>query len=254
MGLCCTAQTPTYTRSLTERLRKSFRPLPKPGFGHKLERYSNDLKKRVSTQFNHNVAIKFIESSVTIHSDQDIEFQIRLITSLGQKPTLKTIKKPNAAPFDPFMPPIEAELYIAELSQTHNLLFNKFCICKEHCLVTTKVMERQDSAVTLQDFNAILLACQSLDAFVFFNRGYLSGMSILHKHFQLIPFESMVVGNTSKEGTDVRPGSENDTNLLPVERAILKELGGQDISQGCITSFGGFAGMQHVVKIFSEKG
>ena len=115
--------------------------------------------------------------------DQDIDFQIRLIASLGQKPTLKTPKKSGEQPFDPFMPPIEEKLFVAELSQTHNLLFNKFCICKEHCLVTTKVMERQDSAVTLEDLNSILLVCQSLDAFVFFNRGYLSGMSILHKHF-----------------------------------------------------------------------
>ena len=89
------------------------------------------------------------------------------------------------------MPPFEPGLFISELSDTHNLLFNKFMICKMHTLVTTKEMERQDAPLTLNDFRAMLLAMHSQEAFVFFNRGFLSGMSILHKHFQVIPYASM---------------------------------------------------------------
>lgn len=43
---------------------------------------------------------------------------------------------------------------------------------------------------------------RSLNAFVFYNSGFNSGASILHKHLQLIPYESLAGG------------------LLPVEEAL----------------------------------
>ena len=70
-------------------------------------------------------------------------------------------------------------------------------------------MQRQDYPLTQEDFAAVILAMQSLGAFVFFNRGFLSGMSILHKHLQVIPFSSM--------GKNVK--------MLPVERHVFQELG-----------------------------
>ena len=51
---------------------------------------------------------------------------------------------------------------------------------------------------------------QSLDSFVFFNRGFHSGMSIIHKHFQAIPYESM-----------------GESGSLPVEDCILAEFAGE---------------------------
>lgn len=118
---------------------------------------------------------------------------MRLIKSLAKKPTMPQFRKdeegkserqdPTPKRADPFLPPFEEGLFIADLSKTHCLLFNKFCICKEHTLVVTKEMERQDAPLTEEDFTAIIYAMQSLEAFVFFNRGTLSGMSILHKHF-----------------------------------------------------------------------
>lgn len=116
---------------------------------------------------------------------------MRLIASLAAKPTLadnsnsndSKPQKKKCVTFDPFMPPFEPGLFITELSRTHNLLFNKFMICKMHVLVTTSSMERQDDPLTVEDFYAMLLTMQSLNTFVFFNRGYLSGMSIIHKHF-----------------------------------------------------------------------
>jgi len=76
--------------------------------------------------------------------DRGIDFDVRVIKSLAKKPTLA--QNQNAATkkkdFDPFVPPFEEGLFIANLSATHRLLFNKFCICKEHCLVVTKEMQR----------------------------------------------------------------------------------------------------------------
>ena len=71
-------------------------------------------------------------------------------------------------------------------------MFNKFAILKMHTLVTRTEMERQDAPLTVNDFQAMLLVMRSLDGFAFFNRGFKSGMSVLHKHFQIVPYASMM--------------------------------------------------------------
>ena len=114
------------------------------------QHFTTTLKDLVRTQFVENPSICFIDSeSETVEVD-GIPFQYRLIKSLAKKPTLAGNNKGPMK--DPFMPPFEPGLFITELSDTHNLLFNKFCICKEHTLVTTKKMERQDSPLTNADF------------------------------------------------------------------------------------------------------
>ena len=70
---------------------------------------------------------------------------MKFLTSLASKPTGNlTQKKDEGAKkaYDPFVPPFEQGLYICELSDTHRLLFNKFCVCKEHTLVVSKEFER----------------------------------------------------------------------------------------------------------------
>lgn len=93
----------------------------------------------------------------TVESE-GVPFEVRLIETLGLKPTHakapsnnKSVEKKKVS-FDPFMPPFEPGLYIGELSATHRLLFNKFCICKEHGLLVTESMERQDAPLTENDF------------------------------------------------------------------------------------------------------
>ena len=111
-------------------------------------KYCSALNDQVKAQFVDNPSIKFIESGAETVVSDGIPFEVRLITSLASKPTLKdSTKSTGAKPkkkvtFDPFMPPFEPGLFITEISSTHNLLFNKFMICKMHSLVTTKDMER----------------------------------------------------------------------------------------------------------------
>ena len=83
-----------------------------------------------------------------------------------------------------------------------------------------------------RDFEAILISMQSLDAFAFFNRGYLSGMSLLHKHFQLIPFSAMQVNCTR----------------LPVETALFNSA----TTFKEVTKFEAFSGIKHCVKVFED--
>lgn len=104
----------------------------------------------MAAQFQENPSIKFIESSIETIESEGIPFEVRLIETLGQKPTQiktsttddKPVAKKKNVSFDPFMEPFEPGLCINELSDSHRLLFNKFCICKEHSLIVTKSMER----------------------------------------------------------------------------------------------------------------
>ena len=93
------------------------------------QRYVSALGSKVKTQFVGNPTIKFMPSSNETLSDGGIDFDVRLITSLAQKPTLASNQATQAKKsegFDPFVPPFEPGMYLAELSPTHRLLFNKF--------------------------------------------------------------------------------------------------------------------------------
>ena len=48
---------------------------------------------------------------------------------------------------DVFMPPFEDGLFIGDISETHSLVFNKFCVCDEHVILITKVFEDQQSVL-----------------------------------------------------------------------------------------------------------
>lgn len=55
----------------------------------------------------------------------------------------------------------------------------------------TKDFEKQTDPVTFEDYRASLMVMRSLNAFTFYNSGYNSGASIMHRHMQLIPYESL---------------------------------------------------------------
>jgi ATP adenylyltransferase/5',5'''-P-1,P-4-tetraphosphate phosphorylase II len=81
---------------------------------------------------------------------------------------------------------------IGDVSETHMLAFNKFCMYRPHLLLLTKDgTRRQYEALDIDDLQS---AWATLDAlgwrryFMFFNCGKDGGCSRLHKHLQLAPY------------------------------------------------------------------
>jgi ATP adenylyltransferase len=72
--------------------------------------------------------------------------------------------------------------------------------------VVTKEFQKQIDPLDIEDFKAVAITMVSLNAFMFFNSGYNSGASIMHKHMQVIPYQSM--------------GSAG--GLVPVEESALQ--------------------------------
>ncbi len=90
----------------------------------------------------------------------------------------------------PFLPPFEPGIFITELSETHNLLFNKYCVVKNHVLVVTRKFEKQTNKLNKLDFAAAFKVIRGIGGFAFYNSGPHSGASQAHKHIQAIPFEN----------------------------------------------------------------
>lgn len=93
--------------------------------------------------------------------------------------------------FDPFAVPEEALLVEPHLTATHYLMLNKFPIVDDHLLVITKAFEMQTDVATFEDFEALRATLSSVDGFVFYNCGARSGASQPHKHFQLLPRDTL---------------------------------------------------------------
>jgi ATP adenylyltransferase len=146
------------------------------------------LRDRVAAIFPENPSIKPIKFTSEKIVDQGIEFDIKLLQILTQKPTSTKdtfsplINKENLPSKDPFVEPFEAGAFIDEITDTHSLIFNKFSVCDQHVIIITKAFEKQIDPLNIDDFKATSIVMASMNAFMFFNSGFNSGASIMHKH------------------------------------------------------------------------
>lgn len=96
---------------------------------------------------------------------------------------------------NPFLPP-EPALVLTPLGQHHTLLFNKYCVVRNHLLIISNEFIPQERPLGRADFEACRLALSYLgegvhaadaDWMFFYNSGPESGASQPHRHLQLIP-------------------------------------------------------------------
>jgi len=106
---------------------------------------------------------------------------VRIATNLHKKPVHSMANE------NPFLPPFADGALVTEISDTHNLLLNRYNLVPRHVLVTTKVFEDQAEGLTLRDFEATWKVVVELDGLAFFNSGDVAGASQPHKHIQVIP-------------------------------------------------------------------
>ena len=139
--------------------------------------------------------------------EQDgIRFLVRVLSNLARKERAKrqqTKKKTTSAEaFNPFLP-YEEDLFVADISDTHLCLLNKFNVVDYHLLMITRAFEAQDRELTRQDFEAMWTCLAGIDGLMFYNSGQTAGASQRHKHLQLVPLP------LAPEGP-----------MLPIENAI----------------------------------
>ncbi len=134
--------------------------------------------------------LKPIKTEVRVMEDCGVDFLVRVVESLARKEADKILQtkrskekreKPN-----PFLP-YEKDMFVADISNTHRCLLNKFNVIEHHLLMVTRAFEHQERLLTVRDFQAIWRCMTEFEGLAFYNGGKIAGASQDHKHLQLIP-------------------------------------------------------------------
>jgi len=136
-------------------------------------------------------ALKSIPTELEIIEQAGIKFVVRILANLNRKKADKEKQNQQIArtgkDFNPFLP-YEEDLFVADISDTHVCILNKFNVVDYHLLIITRSFEEQESLLTLEDFAAMLTCLGEFEGLVFYNGGKLAGASQRHKHLQIVPF------------------------------------------------------------------
>ena len=121
--------------------------------------------------------------------DGGIRFFVRILSSLQRKDEARQKQQESSATgmaMNPFLP-YEKALFVADISDTHVALLNKFNVVEHHLLIITRHFEDQETLLTLQDFEALWACMAEYNGLGFYNGGEAAGASQQHKHLQMVP-------------------------------------------------------------------
>ncbi|MGJ5676194.1 MAG: ATP adenylyltransferase family protein [Nostochopsis sp.] len=148
---------------------------------------------RIKQQTEHALAT---DAMVSIPTDSEfveqdgVCFLVRIVSNLARKDKVKqkpeTQNGSGSKDFNPFLP-YEQDLFVADISDTHVCILNKYNVAKYHLLLITRVFEEQESLLTLADFAAMWACMAEFDGLTFYNSSKIAGASQRHKHLQLVP-------------------------------------------------------------------
>jgi ATP adenylyltransferase len=121
--------------------------------------------------------------------DGGVRFFVRILSILARKEEAKKKQEGEAGAgkeVNPFLP-YEDDLFVADISDTHVALLNKFNVVEHHLLIVTREFEDQEMLLTPGDFEALLACMAEYDCLGFYNGGEAAGASQKHKHLQVVP-------------------------------------------------------------------
>ena len=138
-----------------------------------------------SAQAERGGALRSIPTSFEVVRDGEtgIDFTVRFVEHLAQK--REAAEEQQRRGVNPFLP-YNRELFVADISETHLCLLNKYNVLEHHLLIVTRSFEKQQSLLTLEDFEALWLCMAEREGLGFYNSGPDAGASQPHKHLQLV--------------------------------------------------------------------
>lgn len=134
-------------------------------------------------------AIQPIPTEYEFIADQGVTFVIRIMASLVRKEAAHKQHTQNDHGLDrgdPFLP-YDPDLFVADATETHVCLLNKFNVLDHHILIVTREYEDQETSLTYRDFEALGRCMAEFDGLGFYNAGPVAGASQRHKHLQMVP-------------------------------------------------------------------
>lgn len=122
--------------------------------------------------------------------DNGVHFFVRVLSSLARKDEERKKREKEYSAFgtkvNPFLP-YERDLFVADVSESHVALLNKFNVVNHHLLIITRDFEDQETLLTRKDFEALWTCMAEYDGLGFYNGGEAAGASQQHKHLQIVP-------------------------------------------------------------------
>src|SRR5262245_53334937 len=107
--------------------------------------------------------------------EDGLSFVVRVIAQERRRAAARGAGRRN-----PFLPYEEA-LFVADLSDTHLCLLNKFPVVDRHVLIVTRAFEDQREPLGAADFAALAACLRETDGLGFYNAGEEAGASQRHK-------------------------------------------------------------------------
>jgi len=132
-------------------------------------------------------ALQPITTTQTVIRQSGVAFLVRSVSSLVRKQLPpKPDEKQGGQDYNPFLPP-DPELIVADISDSHLAVLNKFNVIDWHLLIVTRQFEDQENLLNRNDFSAAWRCLQEIDGLAFYNGGRVAGASQKHKHLQFVP-------------------------------------------------------------------
>jgi ATP adenylyltransferase len=129
-------------------------------------------------------ALQPIATETVLVEEAGLRFLVHVLARLERKERHGAAQRASGT--NPFLP-YDAGLFVADVSDTHVCLLNKFPVVPRHALVVTRAFEDQEAWLGPADFEALAACLAEGPAFGFYNAGPAAGASQRHKHFQLVP-------------------------------------------------------------------
>jgi len=135
-------------------------------------------------------AIHTIPTHFELVEQAGVNFLIRIISNLARKIQAKADQQQFSMAanrmHNPFLP-YDEDLFVADISETHVCLLNKFNVLDHHMLMVTRTFQEQESLLTVSDLEALLVCLAEFEGLAFYNAGEAAGASQRHKHLQMVP-------------------------------------------------------------------
>ena len=130
-------------------------------------------------------------------ADSGILFLVRILSGLRLKDEARKQQEKEFSTtgkqINPFLP-YENDLFVANISDTHVAVLNKFNVLEHHLLIITREFEDQESLLTPHDFQAFWTCMAEYNGLGFYNGGEAAGASQRHKHLQIVPLPLLPKG------------------------------------------------------------
>jgi ATP adenylyltransferase len=134
-------------------------------------------------------ALQPIATGCEYVEERGVTFFVRILANFQRKAEQRAAQERAGSagrPANPFLP-YEPALFVADVSESHVAILNKFNVVERHLLIVTRRFEEQRSLLTPGDFAAWWRCLGEFESLGFYNGGPEAGASQAHKHLQLVP-------------------------------------------------------------------